>query len=314
MKELIRPVLSGLSQAISDSGSDLGILIAGGALRDLHFEMHPRDFDVFVDTSTIAAEDRDDTVLLLADDIWSRFRKICPQYVAFGNGLRKQEAAEESYEGVVDNTGGGLYHIYAGPAFSLHAPVEEDVVERNDDRDWDWYNPSIQFIGRPQKEISQDHDGFVSLFDYDLVRCYHNPYTDETVYTEAFLKTVKTGRVHIKDEKTNTRFTSWAGRKPSRTKQLKPILGYDPKPKNEMETLYNKTMNETYGELLGLPRNDLAFGVREQQAIDRAAQDLAQEVDREIIRDIEAIAAPIQNLNMRQWNFHEFVNQWPNLP
>lgn len=186
------------------------IVIAGGAIRDLFFGLHPKDFDVFVDFSEYTKEEAEDLNLLIVHEIAKNYDVAIAPY---------EHKKEVKYEKETQKRGEN-FEIKSIYSFT---PREHAL---------------IQIIGftSPDKPL-------VDTFDYSLVKTWYDPQSYEVNFSNEFIKACYETDIVVTNKRTKNRVYNFIYRYEEWHDPFFKLVDKLPKVDvaTKLETLYNTT-------------------------------------------------------------------------
>lgn len=195
-------------------------LIAGGAIRDfLLGHSTPKDFDIFIDVSSIEDEDEQQ------DFIDTFLYDFCV-------AIRDKD-----------------FGPTVGWPYSMEPMEGEHVQEQYKDMDgtfkvYEWHSDAnntsapYQFIFMKNPMIQTDPAQWVlDKFDYSLVKCFMDPATTKVYASDEFMNDKDESRITVHEERTRKRLLNWVARTGA---PYTPVLYTPTKPKDKNETRKTK--------------------------------------------------------------------------
>lgn len=187
-------------------------IIAGGAIRDVVFGTHPRDYDVFLDVSYLPKDEQEDATLVMLSGILTELDKTgkypsltksnMTQIGGIGgdSSIYEQDPSWKDFF-VYENTPAVDEHFDA-QIEEWHDPHEVRVVER----------PflSIQTIGNNDKRLSlEDPTEFLEYFDWPLVRAMFDPAINKFRFHTDFIEQLDKKKIVVDNKRTYERVNRW---------------------------------------------------------------------------------------------------------
>lgn len=169
---------------------DVKPIVAGGSIRDAILGYAPKDFDIFIDVSSIPdEEERDDFIESFVYD-----------FAVAKNGIKFAETSGWPYKMQRDESAEREGYGEMEGSFS----VREWACGTN--KTWAPY----QFIFMDDVEITVDPSDWISKrFDYSLVKCFMDPHTGTIYASDEFMSDKDKNRIDVRDESAYKRLTRW---------------------------------------------------------------------------------------------------------
>lgn len=281
-------------------------ILAGGAIRDYVYGLDPKDYDIFIDVSSIPEDEQEDAVLLFGLRVIDELVNVeGSKFLALTDNTLRRLGADNPYEredANVDPRWKNFYVFETGPFDERIQRIWNEDVAIDADRANDQFRfIKLQFIGHNDARLSkEDPTEFVEYFDYELVRCLFDPEIMAYRLHDDFVNVANSRELTVKDDRTYQRVMGWAVRFTYaggwREPLNCPIKVKDDRPKKPTIGLLNSlstasTVTGLYRQYVQAARNQQAANMLNQLAANNQIQ--ARQWDNGLFR--QALAnAPLQ--------------------
>jgi len=163
--------------------------------------MMPRDWDFFLDTSSIEDEaEREDYTLLYLADLVEEIKKF-PALLPSFEGRRIEEVSGLYADMLPNPSWKAQFHMYeVGWDSNELLPVQLQPIK-------------VQMIGRPEESIHKDPLTFLDTFDYAAVKIGLDFNTGKFVLHPSFVTFAETLKLDMPEDASSiTRVTNWMAR------------------------------------------------------------------------------------------------------
>lgn len=158
-------------------------ILAGGAIRDLVFGLTPKDYDIFIDTSGVPLDEREDLVLLV------------------GSYFLEEMVKKEKFLGL------SLDLVRKGEVYRKANPKKDFIVYENSKDTL--AGIQFQFIGHNDHRLTEDPPAFLEEFDWPLVKALYNPEDASFFFDKEFFSLLSSKEYTTDSHETFCRIKPW---------------------------------------------------------------------------------------------------------